>query len=298
MGLRIWLYYFKNAFINILNNRLVNAICISTISVSLLLLGLFMLLFINLENWVMEWGKYSLSMSIYLKDGVNEKAKKEVESFLKNLPGAELLSYISKEKALMDLRRTLGGQSGLLDGLKENPLPASFEITFKDVDKHKIEPKKLKAQLEKIEGVDEVQYTEQWQERFEGLLHILRIGGFILGGFLWVAMLFIITNTIKLTIYSRREEIEILKLVGATDWFIKIPFLIEGAVQGLFSGLIAISILFLFYSLFFMKKAHVFGLPMPDIIFLPSGYIVSLLLLSVVLGLVGGIIAVGRFFNL
>ena len=297
MRLRIWAYYIKHALINILANRVVHGISIGTISSSLLLFGSFVLLFLNLNNWMMEWGQ-SLSMSVYLKDGIDQKAKARVESLLRNLPGAELKDYISKEKAMVDLMKGLGTHSGLLDGLKKNPLPASFEIVFKDVNIRQLNPRKMKEEIEKIEGVDEVQYSEEWLERFEGLIYVLKVAGFIIGGFLCLAVLFITTNTIKLTIYSRRDEIEILKLVGATDWFVKIPFLIEGAIQGLLGGLIALSILFLMFSVFSLEKVRVIGLPILDIVFLPIEYLGIILLLSLVLGLMGSFVAIGRFFSL
>jgi len=185
-----------------------------------------------------------------------------------------------------------------LDGLKKNPLPASFELLFKDVNIHQINPGKMKEEIEKIEGVDEVQYSKEVLERFEGLMYVLKVAGFIIGGFLCLAVLFITSNTIKLTIYSRREEIEILKLVGATDWFVKIPFLIEGAVQGLLGGLLSLAVLFGLYSIFFLKKVQVIGLPVLNITFLPTEYLGSILLLGLGLGLIGSFIAIGRFFEI
>ena len=146
--------------------------------------------------------------------------------------------------------------------------------------------------------MDEVQYSEQWLERFEGLMYILKVIGLIVGGLFSMAVLFIITNTIKLTIYSRRDEIEILKLVGATDWFVKMPFLIEGAIQGILSGFIALCVLFLVYSLFSLKTLHIFGLPVMNVVFLPFGYLSLLLVFSLILGLTGSFVAVGRFFRL
>ena len=296
MGLRIWAYYIKHALINIFANRLVHVISIGIISSSLLLFGAFVLLFLNLNNWVMEWGQ-SLSMSVYLKDAIDQKTKARIESVLKNLPGAELKDYISKERAMADLMKGLDTHSGLLDGLKENPLPASFEIVFKDVNIRQLNPREMKEEIEKIEGVDEVQYSEEWLERFEGLVYMMKVVGFIIGGFLCLAVLFITTNTIKLTIYSRRDEIEIFKLVGATDWFVKIPFLLEGALQGLFGGLIALAILFLLFSVFSLEKVHVISFSVLDIVFLPIEYLAIILSLGLVLGLVGSFIAVGRFFE-
>jgi len=293
---RIWIYFFKTAVINILNNRLIHMISMSTITISMLLLGSFMLLSINLNNWMKEWGE-SLSMSVYLKDGIDEQVKQEIETALLNLKGAEIKEFISKEQALIRLKESLGGQGGLLDGLKKNPLPSSFELIFKDVDDFQINPKNIKTSLEKMEGVDEVQYSEQWMERFEGVMFVFRVVGFIIGGLLCIAVLFIITNTIKLTIYSRRDEIEIYKLVGATDWFVKIPFLIEGAIQGIISGLVAFLILFITYSIFSVKTVHLFDLPVIEIVFLSYENAIFVILISLALGLTGGLIAIGRFFK-
>ena len=296
MGLRVWAYYFKHAWSNILANRLIHLISIGTIGISLLLFASFLILFLNLNNWIMDWGQ-SVSMSVYLKDGIDHKTKKRIESLLKNLPGAELKGFTSKEKAFRDLAEGLGAHAGLLDGLKKNPLPASFEILFRDVNIHQINPGKMKEEIEKIEGVDEVQYSKEVLERFEGLMYVFKVAGFIVGGGLCLAVLFITTNTIKLTIYSRREEIEIFKLVGATDWFVKIPFLIEGAIQGLLGGLVALIVLFVLYSIFFLKKLHILGLPVLSVAFLPTEYLGSILLLGLALGLIGSFIAIGRFFE-
>lgn len=297
MKLQIWVYFFKHAFLSIMNNRLINLISMGTISISLLLFGSFMLLSINLNNWIREWGE-SLSMSVYIEDGINKMIKRSIETRLNHLPGAEMKGFISKEQAMVHLKEALGSQAGLLGGLDKNPLPASYEIVFKDVKNDQIDPKKLKESLEKLEGVEDVQYTEQWVERFEDLIYILKLVGLIIGGFLCIAVLFITTNTIKLNIYSRRDEIEIYKLVGATDWFIKIPFLIEGAIQGILSGLFSLLVLFFVYSFFSTKTVHFFQLPALGIIFLPNEYSVFLISLSLILGLSGGFIAIGRFFKL
>ena len=237
-------------------------------------------------------------MSVYLKDGVDKELKDEIESIIKGLPGAEITGYVSKAQAEADLIASLGEQAGLLDGITTNLLPASFEIIFKHAKKDQIDPRSIKVLLEQLEGVDEVQYSEQWLERFEGLMYILKVIGLIVGGLFSMAVLFIITNTIKLTIYSRRDEIEILKLVGATDWFVKMPFLIEGAIQGILSGFIALCVLFLVYSLFSLKTLHIFGLPVMNVVFLPFGYLSLLLVFSLILGLTGSFVAVGRFFRL
>jgi cell division transport system permease protein len=294
--LRLWRYYFQHAFASILGNRLIYLISTGTISISILLFAAFVLLSINFSNWVQGWQK-SLSMSVYLKDGTDDQAKQRIKTAIERLPGAEIKGYISKERALRELEETLGPQAGLLEGLTKNPLPASYEVVFRNGSLKREDLRKIKESMEKVEGVDEVQYSEQWIEQFEGLVYMTKILGIIIGGLLCVAVLFIVTNTIKLAIYSRRDEIEIYKLVGATDWFVKTPFLIEGAIQGLMGAAIALSILFVAYALFTVRTVQLFGLPVMDIIFLTSGHIALILFLGLVLGLLGSFVAIGRFFK-
>ena len=141
MRLRIWIYYFRHALINILSHRLIHMISMGTISISLLFFVLFILLFVNVNQWMLEWGQ-SLSMSVYLEDGIGAGTKKGIESKLTNLPGAEMTGFVSKDKAMLDLMEGLGPQSGLVAGLSNNPLPASFEIIFKDIGNNQVDPKK------------------------------------------------------------------------------------------------------------------------------------------------------------
>ncbi len=296
MLLRIWIYFFRRAVANILEHRLINLISMGTISISFFLLGAFVLLMVNLNTWLLDWGD-SVSMSVYLEDSVTEEERSRIRAVLGSFPGAELKGFISKEEAMEDLRRAFGAQAGLLDGFEVNPLPASFELIFRDPARNETDLEEIKARMERMEGVDEVQYSEQWMRRLEGFLGVLKAGGFVVGGFLCLAVLFIATNTIKLTIYARRDEIEIQKLVGATDWFIKIPFLIEGALHGLVGGVVSLGVLVAGYSIVSVKPLYTIGLPLIKIVFLPPGWIASLVLGSAALGLASGFIAVGRFFN-
>ncbi|MBW2204246.1 MAG: ABC transporter permease [Deltaproteobacteria bacterium] len=270
---------------NIRKNLSVHILSLGTIVASLLILGAFLLLFGNLNNWLQRWGT-ALSMSIYLKDGISEYRRDKVYSFIRGLPEAEIKRFISKEEALKDLRARL----------VRNPLPASYEIVFESKGTHGVEPEKIKGELEKLDGVEEVQYSNEWLNKLEGFLNVVRLIGFIIGGLLCLCVVFIVTNTIKLTIYSRKDEIEILKLVGATDWFVKTPFLIEGMIQGISGGVLAVLMLFSGYLILPTKGVSLLGLTPLDFVFLPAGYLVLLLILGAVLGVIGSFIAIGRFF--
>jgi cell division transport system permease protein len=282
---------------NIVTNRMVHVVGVGTMVVSLLILGSCLLLFLNINQWLQGWGQ-DLTMSVYLKEGLSEVQIKKISAQIKELPSAEIERVISKEQAMDEFRRALGPQAILLDGLRTNPLPASIEVVFRDKKEDKIDPIPMKETLESIPGVEEVQYSEEWIERFEGVMKMVEAAGFVVGGLLCLGVLFIVTNTIKLTIYSRREEIEILKLVGATDWFIRTPFLIEGIFQGAAAALISLLLLFLGFLFLSAGKIPLMGLAVLEISFLPSGYMLAICVLGVVLGLIGSFIAIGRFFRL
>ena len=154
MKLRLGIYFLKSALTNILGNRLIHAISIGTIFISFILLGVFLLLFVNLNNWVMSW-EPPLTMSVYIKKGAGDDALKNIAKAIERIPDAEIKEFISREKALRTLKESLGTQSGLLDGLGKNPLPASFEIFFREAKDKKLDPQQVKEKLEKIDGVGE-----------------------------------------------------------------------------------------------------------------------------------------------
>jgi len=239
-----------------------------------------------------------LTMSVYFKEEPDRIALEGVQRELLGFPGVTIKRFISKDDAMEDLRKQLGDEAGLLDGLTENPLPASLEITFSRDKGGGSIPSQLKRRLERIDIVDEVQYSEEWIERFRAIMEAIKIVGIVAGGLLFLAALFIITNTIKLTIYSRKDEIEILKLVGATNRFVKLPFLIEGSIQGFLGGSLALMLLFVAYVIVVARVDLRIGFASLDIIFLPTQCIVLLLVMSSVAGFIGSTISLGRFFRI
>jgi len=293
IGLRF--YFLRQALMNMKRNLTVHILSLGTIVASLLILGAFLLLFGNLNNWLRHWGS-ALSMSVYLQDGTSEYKRDKIDSFIRSLPGAQIRRFISKEEAMDDLKVAFGEEAGFLERLTHNPLPASYELIFEDTGTAGIPPEEIKSQLEALDGVEEVQHSRQWLKRLRGVLDIVRLIGYIIGGLLCLCVVFIVTNTVKLTIYSRRDEIEILKMVGATDWFVKLPFLLEGVIQGLLGGGMAILALFLGYLAFSSKEIYLLGPTPLEFVFLPAEQIILALSLSMVLGIIGSFIAIGRFF--
>lgn len=291
------LYFVSQAIQSIRKNRLVHIVGIGTMIISLLIFGTFLLLFYNIDHWIHGWGN-SFSMSVYLADGIDSTAQQRIVSFIRSIPGAKIEQIITKEQALRDLKRALGRDAAVLAGLPRNPLPASIEVVFEPLSGKSPNPDQIGEKIGALSGVAEVQYSQEWLKRFEGLMRMFRMAGLIIGGLLCLGVLFIVTNTIKLTIYSRQEEIEIMKLVGATDWFVKLPFLIEGCIQGAVSGMIALSVLYLGYALLSAKRADILGMAVLNFTFIPAQYAFTIFVVSMGLGLLGSFIALGRFFHL
>ncbi len=296
MKITFFRYFVRQAMRNMVENRLVHLIGLGTMVIAFLMFDAFILIFVNLNSWTQEQGR-SLTMSIYFEGEPERAVIENIKKELLQYP-VSITDFISKDDALKSLRKQLGEKAGLLDGLGENPLPASLEIVLsRDVSGDSL-PYELKTRLERINGVGEVQYSQEWVERFQAIMGAVKIIGLVFGGLLFLAALFIITNTVKLTIYSRKDEIEILKLVGATNRFVKIPFLIEGSIQGFLGGSVALIVLFLVYVVIITKVDLSIGFASLDIIFLSPQFILLLLLMSSIIGFIGSTVSLGRFFRI
>lgn len=297
MRITFFRYFFRQAVANILRNRLVHLVGVGTMAIAFLIFNAFVLIFVNLNHWTEEQGR-SLSMSIYFKEEPERVVLENIKKELLHFPGVTIKRFISKDDAMESIKGQLGDKAGLLDGLKVNPLPASLEIILSRDKNGDSSPYQLKTMLERIDSVDEVQYSQEWIERFQAIMEAIKLIGIIFGGLLFLAALFIITNTIKLTIYSRKDEIEILKLVGATNRFVKTPFLIEGSIQGFLGGSVAIIILFLSYITVITRLDLRVGFASLDIVFLSPQFILLLLIMSIITGFIGSTISLGRFFRI
>jgi cell division transport system permease protein len=193
----------------------------------------------------------------------------------------------------------LGSQKNLLEGIQPGVLPSSFEIQLKKEYRNSTRIKEVVSRLRQFPQIEETQYGQEWVETFSALVHILRVTQWILGGLLLAAMIFIISNTLQLTVSHRREEIEIMHLVGASPAFIQLPFYVEGLIQGFFGAGLAIFFLFLLHKGFFLYippsiQTWLAGIP---ILFLPPETIGRILLGGMVLGIFGSFVASVRFLK-
>ena len=289
--------FFKRAIDDILQNSFLNFVTIVTISLAILIASAFILFFINTSEIIDSW-KQGLRIMAYLKPGIHGDDLTKLEPTIQSLEGVHTVQFISKHEAITRLKSQMKHQSSLFDNLSENPLPDSFEIRMAASigSWQKIET--LAAQIENLVQIEAVEYGQQWVGRFVRVISLFRLAGYAMGALFFMATVFIIANTIRLVIYSRREEVEIMRLVGATDRFIKIPFYIEGLIQG---GLGAsLGIVILFSSFFFISSNFEQELT-PDILslqFLSPATIVLILLGSMLVGWLGCYISLKQFLKI
>jgi cell division transport system permease protein len=275
-----------------MGNLFPNLITIGIIVISMLIFSTFTLLAFNLTNFLKIW-EDKIEVIAYLKRGTPSA---EVESLLNKtrlLEGVEIVRYVSPYDAMTFMETKLGRQKNLLEGIQPTVLPPSFEIRLRKDYRNSTGIKEVVARLKEIPQFEEIQYGQEWVETFSVLVHILRLTQWILGGLLLIAIVFITSNTLQLTISSRREEIEVMCWVGARPAFIRVPFYVEGLIQGLLGGGLAILFLFLLHQGFFLyippsMQAWLAKIP---VLFLPPETIAWILLGGMVLGFFGSIVA-------
>lgn len=228
-------YFVRETYKSIRRNGFMSFASISTVAVSLLVLGMFLLIFLN-TNHLTKFLESQVQVSVYMEDSANTEELQSVEEQLKKLPGVVKVTAVSKEEALGRFKDRLGDQDKLLDALGEdNPFPNSFDVQVDTADRIKEITPKISA----LEKVETAKFGQEVVEHLFQLTRILRFGGIALVIFLAMATLFIISNTIRLTVFARRKEVIIMKYVGATDWFIRWPFLLEGMTLGFFGAVVA-----------------------------------------------------------
>jgi cell division transport system permease protein len=296
MRLGLLVYFLRKALENIWTNPFLSLVTLSTIAISMLILGLFSLIYLNVQQSLQQLGG-ELQITAYLQETISSEQAKVLRSKVADWPEVEAITYISKEQALGRFRSQLREYAGILEGLKENPLPASLELTLMPQYGRSGNIKELSTRLGRLPGVAEVQYGRKWMAKLRVFVEVMKLVGITVGGLLLIATIFVISNTIKLTFYSRREELEIMRLVGATDFFIKAPFLIEGLLHGLGGALLAagglsLLILFLFSHLDLPLRLAVMAGS------LPTGQLVAGFLgLGLLLGVLGSMVSLRRFLR-
>lgn len=288
-------FYIAEAFRGLRANSLVNLLAVGTITMAVLLVGFFLLIFFNLRGVVGEMSS-RLEISVYLKDGITAQEREFLEARLKAEPGVRKVNYLSRDAALALFRKELKGQEALLDGLGDNPLPDSYEVSL---DLRPNETDRIRAFAGKfatLPGVEDVSYGKQGAETIALLFSLVLYGGAALAVLLGITVVFIISNSVRLALYARGQEIELMQWIGGTRGFIRGPFLIEGMMISMLGSALGISILAgIYYALpreAMLILSRPFGLE-----FLPAPAILTLIGGGGVLGLSGAFVSVAKFLE-
>ena len=244
MKMRTSEYMVRETLISLKRHNWMSIASISTVAVSLFVLGIFMILVLNM-NRMASFLESQVQISVYLKDDLSKEDIRGIGDDIRGLQGIDTVAFISRSDAEKRLCERLGEQAYLLDALgEENPLPDSYEVTVRD-------PSMVETTAQAIaefSGVEQTKYGQDVVEHLFDITRLIRIFGLVLMLLLAGATLFIISNTIRLTVFARRKEVAIMKYVGATDWFIRWPFVLEGIVMGFAGGVVAAIALKLVYA--------------------------------------------------
>lgn len=294
MRIRTVEYFIKEAVSSLRHNGLMSIASVSTVALSLLILGIFLVMVLNLNNManVLE---SQVQISVYLQDSLNERDVREVGTRISKLPGVTQVTFVGKDEALQRFKQRLGEQQGLLSALGEtNPLPNGFEVKVDNPER----VKPVAQAINQLKGVENARFGQEVVEQLFNLTKMVRIAGLILIIFLALAATFIISNTIRITVFARRKEIAIMKYVGATDWFIRWPFLIEGMILGFTGALIAVLLLSRTYGALTAQiyETMAFMPLIPKYPFITNLSIV-LLIIGTSIGAIGSTISLRRFMK-
>jgi cell division transport system permease protein len=275
-----------------MGNLFPNFVTISIIVVCVLIFSTFTLIALNLTNLLKIW-EDKIEIIAYLKQGTSSREVELLLNKARHLEGVEAVRYISPDDAMDFMFAKLGRQKSLLQGIQPTVLPSSLEIQLTSDYRNSTKIKEVVRDLEKNPQFEEIQYGQEWVETFSVLVHILRLTQWILGGLLLIGIVFITSNTLQLSIASRREEIEVMHWVGASPSLIRVPFYVEGVLQGLLGGGFAILLLFLLHRGLFLyippaMQAWMEKIP---VLFLPPETIVWILLGGMALGFFGSFVA-------
>jgi cell division transport system permease protein len=266
--------------------RLATIVSISSITVTIILIGLFIVFSINLHNWI-DQVRQKIEMEAFLKIDVKTSQMIELEKKLVAEKGIDSVKYISKEDAAKRFKQEFG--EDVLSLLEFNPFPASFTIYIENAYRSAQGAKSIKLILEQYQEIDEVVYQEPLLLTIDRYINIIYMILIITSLLIITIAITLINNTIRLTIYARRDIIQIMRLVGATEGFVRRPFLIEGIMQGVIGALIASFVIF-----YLVKIIKILFLPY---ILFDTQIILGLVVFGFFIGMISSYISVGKYMR-
>jgi cell division transport system permease protein len=288
-------YLIKEGCKNIWSNRTMSFASVGVLISCLLLTGAAVLFSLNI-NAAMRTIEGNNSVRVYMKQNLPTLSAIKVGEEMKKLQNVDTCKFIPKDDAIQQYMSILGDKDGtMLQGMtgKENPLPDAFQISFKDLSKYK----ETAAQIKKISGVDKINDYSEIAAKLTNVDKLITTAGLWVIVLLSLVSLFIISNTIRVTMFSRRMEISIMKSVGATNWFVRVPFIVEGILIGLFSGALSSLLLHSLYSNIVSAVSSITFFAPIDINSMTGSMTLLFMLVGSLFGAVGGVISISRYLK-
>ncbi len=289
---------FRTVLSNLRSNKQVGLASVGSITIALSLFGLFIFLYMNLNSLLLSWS-HQVQVIVYLDDDITLKEQINIEKFIKESGEVEEFEYVSRQEAWARFKKMFSENMEFLEGLDFNPLPASYNIHFDRKAQRLDRIRKFSDRLRLKAGTESVEYGEKWIGRFETFMLFMKLFLVGLGTLLSLGAVFIISNTIKLSVFSRKDEIELMLLIGATPTYIKLPYMLEGMIHGLFGAGISLGMIKGLQIFLQSQFQGSLGTIMRGIHFqfLSPSFVLSLFLSSVFLGWVGSYISVNQFMS-
>lgn len=285
-------YLLKEGFKNIWHNRMMSAASIGVLISCMLLTGFAVLICMNVQAVVDEAGQSNM-INVYLKDGLSDEQEKQIESKISQISNVETCVFYPKEEAILEFEEELGAAFSQMQG-DQNPLPDAFHVSMKDLSVYD----ETTQEIQGIDGVDKLSNRKEVADKLTSLSNLVATMGLWIVVILGIISLFIISNTIRMSMYSRRFEISIMKSVGATNTFVRIPFLVEGMFMGALSAVFAsAAIWFLYDPIMNTAKSIIPFTSIPYSAFMIP-VTLAFLICGILTGAIGGVISIRKYLKL
>lgn len=283
-------YLIKESISGFKRAKLATVASITTITISLLLIGIFLVISTNTSR-IVDLIRSGVEIEAFLEEPISNSKLNEIKNSILSIEGVDSVKFISKDEAAKIFKDDFG--EDIQNVLGFNPLPPSFKIYIKKEYKNLEQSTSIQNKIQKINGVEEVAFRKDIIEFLDKRTKTINTLGLILGIIIGLSAIFLVSNTIRLTIYSKRKIIQTMKLVGATKWFIRLPFLLEGLFQGIIGGILSSMIL---YGIIKTISKYI-TLDLSQYVFVDFMIYLFIICAGIILGFLGSIISVSRFIG-
>ncbi|MCD6246762.1 ABC transporter permease [candidate division WOR-3 bacterium] len=278
----------REAIRGMIHNKMMVFVTMSVVAFSLIIMGAFSIATVNGLRFV-SIAESKIKIEAFLEDGLTKEDVSNLTNKISKIEGISNIRFISKDEAYQSFKRILGKDKDMLEALKVNPLPASLEIDIDPAYKTINQLQKISSKIALFSGVEDVSFGKKWIEKVDKIIKVLLLADFIFGIILLISSVLLVTMTVRLNVEARRDHIDIMRLVGATDSFIKIPFIIEGLLTSLISSIVSAGVIYGALYLLSVKFKDISG----DI----NTITVAIFVLGLLIGIIGSKIAVDKYLK-